>query len=87
MAILPAQACLHQCLWESSPFLTLLSTNFITNPVNRSGNRSCPSGVLVISRKTWFPGRGQALLRLVHCIYTPEVDLARLEEPPVNQLG
>ncbi len=51
MTILPAQACSHQCLWESSPFLTVLSTNLVTNMVNRSDNRSCPSAVLVVFRK------------------------------------
>ncbi len=52
IAILPAQACLQQCLWETSPFL---STDVVTNVINRSDNRRCPSAVLVVFRKKQLP--------------------------------
>ncbi len=77
MAILPAQACSHQCLWESSPFLTVLSTNLVTKVVNRSDDRSCLSVILVVFRKRKQPP--PAMVRryyaLYFCTFTHEADL------------
>ena len=55
LAILSAQACLGQCLWETSPFLTFLSTNLVTNIIDRRDNHSCPSPILVVFRKEQQP--------------------------------
>ncbi len=75
MAIPPAQACSHQCLWESSPFLIVLSTNLVTNMFDRS-DRSCPSIIPVVFRKQKQPP--PAMVRhyyaLYFCTLTREAD-------------
>ncbi len=77
MAILPAQACPHQCLWESSPFMTVLSTNLVTNMFDRSDNRSCPSVILVVFRKRnqTPPAMVRPYYALYFCTFTREADL------------
>ncbi len=77
MAIPPAQACSHQCLWENSPLLTVLSTNLVTKMVNRSDNRTCPSVVLVVfrQRKQPSPAMVRCYYALYFCTFMREADL------------
>ncbi len=57
------------------PFQTLLFTNFITNPVNRSGNHSCPSGILVVFRKNNSPRLRSDAFTFAFCTFIREADL------------